>query len=146
MLRMKTRMAKKHERRAAVMVEFAIAAPVLLVSVIMPMFEFARALMVCHALATASEAGCRQGTLPGTSNAVVETTVKTLLSNQSIRSGVSTAVLVNGQTADVNTAVQGDAITLSVSVPYSSVSWLPTAVLQYLGNKTLGATQVMRHE
>ena len=59
-------------------------------------------------------------------------------------SGTNTAIQVNGTTANVNTAVPGDQVTVTVTVPYNNVTWLPTSM--FLAGRTLGSTVVMRHE
>lgn len=58
--------------------------------------------------------------------------------------GGTIAVAVNGGATDASAALQGDIIQVTVSVPYKSVSWLPSP--WFLGNTTLSETVFMRRE
>lgn len=127
-------------RKAAAAVEFAIVAPFLFLTVIIPTIEFGRGFMVSEMLTNAARSGCRAGVLPGNSNANVTTAVNNSLTSVS---GATTTVAVNGTIANCNTATAGNSITVTVSVPYSSVSWIPGS---FLPSKTLTGSQTMRHE
>ena len=129
-------------RRAAAAVEFAIVAPVLML-VILGTIEFGRMMMVLELLNNAARNGARLAVLSSSDTAKVKQAVDDTLTNTTV-SGATTTVQVNGAAADVNTASTGDAITVTVSVPASQVSWLPASL--FLGNKTLTSTAVMRRE
>jgi Flp pilus assembly protein TadG len=127
-------------RRGAVVVEFAFIAPILL-AVVLGTLEIGRAIMVSEMLNTAARAGARAGTVLGATNSSVNTAISRCLTSIS---NSTTTIKVNGQTADVSSAIRGDAISVEVSVPYSSVSWLPHN--SYLGSSTLTAAAAMDHE
>jgi Flp pilus assembly protein TadG len=136
------RPARDHARRAAAAVEFAVVAPLLFV-LLLGIIEFGRGMMVIELLNSAARNGARVGALQGTSTATINTAVSNALTNSGVN-GATTTVLVNGASADASTAQTGDAITVSVSVPYNSVSWLPTGF--FLENSNLGTNVVMRRE
>jgi hypothetical protein len=69
----------------------------------------------------------------------VQSTVTTYLANGSI-SGAS----VTMNPSNPSSAGAGDPVTVTVSVPFSAVSWLPSPM--YLGGKTLTAATTMRRE
>lgn len=134
--------SRRRVRRAAAAVEFAIVAPLLFV-IILGTIEFGRMMMVLELLNNAARNGARLGVVSGNDTAAVQQAVTDTLTSTSV-SGATSTVQVNGTSADVNTAATGDTITVTVSVPASSVSWLPSAL--FLGGKTLTSTASMRHE
>jgi len=133
-------------RRGAAAVEFALVAPIFLFALIIPMVEFGRGMMVVNALSSAAKTGCRTGVLPSSDNSAIATAVANSLSAQGIQGANPIEVRVNGTVANASTAMQGDAISVTVSVPMSNVSWLPLSLTRYLGNQTLSQTEVMRRE
>jgi Flp pilus assembly protein TadG len=110
-------------RRGAHAVEFAVVAAVMFVF-ILGLVEVGRAFMVQHLLTNAARQGCRVGILPGKANSDVIAMVNSTLTAQGIRGDTAT-VQVNDNSADVANANSGDEVTVSVSVPVSSVTWLP---------------------
>jgi Flp pilus assembly protein TadG len=118
-------------------VEFAIVAPVFFLMVI-GFIEFGRALMVQQVLINASRVGARQASTTGATTGQVQSAVQ----------NYTTGVAVNGVTItvtpDPSSAAAGTAITVEASVPFSNVSWMPSA--WFLGGKTLKATSQMRKE
>ena len=80
----------------------------------------------------------------GTSTNSSATTV--LTPNLTGISGPTVVMKVNGVTKDVSNAVSGDTIAVTVSAPYSSVSWLPTASSSYLSGLTLTGSASMCRE
>ena len=126
--------------------EFAIVAPIFFFSIIIPLVEFSRAMTVASGLAASARVGCRAGVLPGSNNSSVQTAVTDNLTALGIRNANAAVVKVNGGEADVSSAVQGDAISVTISVRYENVSWLPISLSKYLSNVTLSSTQVMRRE
>lgn len=127
-------------RRAANVVEFAIVGPVLFL-IILGMIELARGYMVSHLLTNAARAGCRVGILGGRANADVTTAVNNQLGYAGIRND-SVTILVNEGGTDVANAKSGDEVTVSVTVPVSSVSWVP--VTRYLGTSITGRYTLRR--
>jgi len=124
-------------RPGAAAVEFALVAP-LLVMLVLGMIEFGRMMMVEQILTNAAREGARKAVLPGVTKTQVESAVDAYLQNSSV-SGQSRTV-----SPDPGTATGGAAVTVTVSVPYSSVTWLP--VSWFLSGKTLSASVVMRKE
>jgi Flp pilus assembly protein TadG len=134
--------AKRSARRGAAAVELAVVAPVLF-TLILGIVEFGRAMMVLELLDNAARAGARVGALSGSDTAAITSAVTTNLTNSGVTS-TSVAVLVNGSSANANTASTGDTITVSVSVPADQVCWLPVG--RFLGGSTLEGTMAMRRE
>lgn len=124
------------------MVEFAVVAPVFIL-LVFGMIEFGRMVMVQQILTNASREGARMAVVEGATNNDVETSVEEFLAASSITSA-TIEILVDGASAPLDSAEVGDPITVTVSVGFGSVSWLP--VPMYVGNQTLTATSVMRRE
>ncbi|MCA9099536.1 MAG: pilus assembly protein [Pirellulales bacterium] len=120
--------------------EFALIAPVLFL-LAFGIIEFGRMVMVQQVLTNASREGARMAILDGATTSEVYTAVDTYLD--------SAAVSSSGATRTVSPALPTSddyvgAITVTVSVPFDQVSWLPSPL--FLGGKTLTATSVMRRE
>ncbi|HEV7223472.1 MAG TPA: TadE/TadG family type IV pilus assembly protein [Pirellulales bacterium] len=137
------RQRRRNDRRGTSAVEFAFIAPVFFMLVI-GMIEFGRAMMVQQALTNAARQGARLATLDSTNNSsnptpasLVTTEVNQALSAASI-SGAATAI------SPALPAAAGQDISVTVSVPYRSVTWVPSP--WFLGNATLTANCVMRRE
>jgi Flp pilus assembly protein TadG len=125
----------RNARRGAALVEFALVAPIFLLFVVGSV-ELGRALVVQEALTNASREGARVGTLDGALTGDVTSAVNSYLSAVAI-SGATTAVTPN----DPGTATAGTQVTVSVSIPYATVSWVPSP--WFLKNATLTAETVM---
>jgi Flp pilus assembly protein TadG len=125
-------------RRGAAIAEFAVVVPVLIL-LFFGLLEFGRMMMVEQILTNAAREGCRKAVLPGTTSDDVTTVVNNYLSNSGI-SGANTPTV----TPAPDSANAGDAITVTVSINFNNVSWLP--VPQWLGNKTISASVVMAKE
>jgi hypothetical protein len=101
-------------------------------------------------LTDASREGARVAILDGGANSSggqaptagdVTSRVTTFLQNV----GLSTAnATITINPSEPSTAVYGTPVSVTVQIPYSSVSWLPAS--QFCGNITLTATTVMRRE
>lgn len=117
------------------MVEFAVVAPVF-VAMVLGMIEFGRALMVQQMLTNASREGARVAVLEGSSASEVDSAVAERLTT------------IDGATVvcdpDPAAAGYGESITVTVTVPFSGVSWLPSPI--FLGGEDLTASTVMRVE
>ena len=124
-------------RRGAAAVEFAVVLPVFVI-LVFGMIEYGRMVMVQQVITNASREGARCAVLDGATTSSVQSAVTTYLSNAQV-SGGSTAV-----TPEPATAASGDPVTVTVSIPFSAVSWLPSPM--YLGGKTLSASTSMRRE
>lgn len=134
-------------RRGAAVVEFAIVAPVFFL-LIFGMLEFGRMVMVQQILTNASREGARKAVLDGSTAADVDNIVITHMSDAKI---TVTAENITINPANPATANYGDPITVTVSVPFSQVSWLPGTMLTSFLPKgktdiTLSAATVMRRE
>jgi Flp pilus assembly protein TadG len=135
------------KRRGAAAVEFAIVAPLFFL-LIFGMIEFGRMVMVQQILTNASREGARKAVLDGSTATDVDNTVITHMSDARI---TVTAANITINPANPATANYGDPITVTVSVPFSEVSWLPAPMLlSFLPagktDITLTATTVMRRE
>jgi Flp pilus assembly protein TadG len=128
----------RRNRRAAAAVEFAIVAPVFFL-LVFGMIEYGRMVMVQQVITNASREGARQGVLDGATVTSVTSTVNSYLSAGSI-TGATVTVSPNPPT----NAQNGDPVTVTVSIPFSQVSWLPSPM--YLGATTLTSATVMRRE
>jgi Flp pilus assembly protein TadG len=125
-------------RLGAATVEFAVVVPVFFI-LVFGMIEFGRMVMVQQVITNASREGARQAVLDGATTAEVTTAVNSYLSSGSI-SGATVTVTPNPPT----NAAFGDPVSVSVSIAFSQVSWLPSPM--FLGGRTLTATTVMRRE
>ena len=117
--------AGAHKRRGATTVEFAVICSVLFL-VVLGFIEVTRGFMVIHLLNSAARQGCRIGVIEGKSTKDIRTAAVKTLKSQGIHGEVTT-VMVNGGAADASTSKAGDEITVTISVPASSVSWVPGA-------------------
>ena len=128
----------RKKRTGAAAVEFAIVLPVF-VLLVFGMIEYGRMVMVQQVITNASREGARRAVLDGATSSEVQSAVSTYLTNASVNGGSCTL-----NPANPASAASGDPITVTVSVPFSSVSWLPSPM--YLGGKTLSAATTMRRE
>ena len=106
------------------------------------MIEFGRAIMVQQILTNASREGARVAVLdsPTPTAGQVQSTVTSYLQN----AGISGATVTIDPT-EPTTAGYGAPVTVTVNIPFASVSWLPTPM--FLGTSTkLRASTVMRRE
>lgn len=128
----------RKQRLGAAAVEFAVVAPVFFVMVF-GMIEFGRMVMVQQILTNASREGARVAVLDGATASNVSTQVQTYLTGASV-SGATVTI----NPTDPSTAGYGAPVTVTVSVPFSQVSWLPTPI--FITGKTLVSSAVMRRE
>jgi Flp pilus assembly protein TadG len=128
----------RRQRRGAAAVEFAVVAPVFLL-LVFGMVEYGRMVMVQQLLTNASREGARKAVLDGSKTEDVKTLVNDYLVNSSIK-GATVTVTPNPPSS----AAFGAPVTVSVSVPFDKVSWLPGPM--YLRGKTMTASAVMRRE
>jgi Flp pilus assembly protein TadG len=120
------RVPRRHKRWGATTVELAVVSPIVF-TIILGVFEFSRGLMVIHLLNNAAQAGCRTGIIEGKSTANIKKVVGDTLTATGV-SGDAITVQVNDGNADASSAAAGDEITVKVSVPVSSITWLPTTL------------------
>jgi Flp pilus assembly protein TadG len=103
------------------------------------MIEYGRMVMVYQVLTNASREGARAAVLDGATTSSVQTAVQSYM----------TAAMISGATVTVapnppSNAEYGDPVTVTVSIDFNQVSWLPSPM--YLGGKSLSSATVMRRE
>ena len=125
-------------RKGAAVVEFAIVAPFLFL-IIFGIIEFGRLFMVQQILTNASREGARRAILESSTEAEVKTLVNDYLTSTSVSGATVTVTPTN-----LGSLGMGDAVTVSISVPYEDVSWVSSPWL--LGGRTLSAQSIMRAE
>jgi hypothetical protein len=113
----------RYNRPAAATVEMAVVAPVVFL-LIMGIIEIARGIMVVHLLNNAAQAGCRVGIIEGQSTANIKNAVISALPSSYGINGETVTVQVNDGNTDASAAGVGDEITVVVTVPASSISWV----------------------
>ncbi len=129
----------RRKRCGTAVVEFALVAPVFFL-LVFGMIEFGRMVMVQQIITNASREGARIAVLDGTSAAEVNATVNNYLQNARI-SGATIII----DPPEPNTAGYGTPVSVTVTVPFAQVSWLPAPF--FIGaNTNLSATTVMRRE
>ena len=125
--------------RGAAAVEFALVMPVFL-TLLLGMLECARLGMAVQVVTSAAREGCRVAALPGNTATTAQTRVNTVLSQAGFPSATITL-----NPSDPTTATGGTAISLSLSIPFSKVSWLGTSsfmntIIRRLGHVRQRAT------
>jgi Flp pilus assembly protein TadG len=132
------RRRSRRDRRGAALVEFALVVPVFFLMVF-GILEFGRAMMVEAALANAARAGARAAAMDGARVSDVTDAVNGSLSCAGLPD-VTPTVAPNPP----SNAAAGQNVTVTVKVPFSQISWLPTP--QWLGSVSLTATSIQRRE
>ena len=112
--------SSKPRRTGVAAVEFALVAPIL-ITLVLGMIEVGRAVMVQQLLVNATREGARAAVLETATVSSVKTYVQDYLSGMSIAI-TSDKIAVQ---PDPVTATSNTPISVSVSVPYSDVNWLP---------------------
>ncbi len=128
---------RRTARIGAAAVEFAIVAPIFFMLVI-GMVEVGRAIMVQQVLINASRVGARRATMLSSSDSAVTSAVS------EYTAGVGVPTVTTTVSPDAGTAAAGTAITVTTSVSFGNVSWLPAP--WFMGGKTLTSSAVMRKE
>jgi Flp pilus assembly protein TadG len=109
------------------------------------MIEIGRAVMVQQILTNASREGARVAVLDSATPtaSVVKNKVVDYMKNGGISAATTDMVTINP--SEPTTAAYGTAVTVTVQIPYSSVTWLPSTWF-IAGSKKLTASTVMRRE
>jgi Flp pilus assembly protein TadG len=131
-------LASRNKRRGATVVEFAIVG-MILITVILGFFEFGRAFWVQEQLTNAARQGARRGLLPNSDSSEVQKVVQDYME----KVGIDKSQVVFEEVTVP--ATQESTVRVTVSVPYSNVSLLPTPVA-LTGNVNLRAQVEMRKE
>jgi Flp pilus assembly protein TadG len=130
----------RRNRLGAAAVEFAIVAPVFFL-LVFGMVEYGRMIMVQQVLTNAAREGARVGVLDSSTY----TDVQTAVNNYLIAAKISTTAATIGCNPNPpSSQTTGNPVTVTVSIPFKNVSWLPAPL--YLGSTTLSASAVMRRE
>jgi len=129
------------KRKGTSAVEMACVAP-MFVALVMGIVESSRLGMVAQLLTTAAREGCRTAVLPGSTQASVQARVDEVLAGSGIPSVTVTPVCSSG--GSWTSAPKGTAITVSMSVPYSKVSWI--SIPYFLKNATVSASATFSSE
>jgi Flp pilus assembly protein TadG len=127
-------------RSGAASAELALVAPLFLL-MICGTLEASRVCSVSEILTNVARDGCRVAVANGKTNANAQSRMTTLLSNAGIR-GYSTTVITP---ADVTTSKMGDLVTVTVSVQFHNVTWLPISYI-FRSSMTLSGTALMSSE
>jgi Flp pilus assembly protein TadG len=133
----KFRRSRRRNRGGVAVVEFAIVAPVFVLFV-MGMIEVSRGLMIQEVITNAAREGARAAVVESSTTSTVTSAVQTYLTAANVPTSAATI------TVTIPAVRYNNFATVTVSVPYSKVSWVP--VPKYLGSITLTATSTMRCE
>jgi Flp pilus assembly protein TadG len=120
-------------------VEFAFIAP-LFMTLVLGSVEFARMIFVKQIMENAARAGARVATITGNT----DTNVQSIVASNMTASGVTGYSWSVSPSLSTNPG-SGTAMTVTASVPCSSVSWTNLFAGWFTG-KTLQSTVVMTHE
>ena len=125
-------------RVGAATVEFAVIAPVLIL-LVLGMIEVGRGVNVQHVLLNAARAGCRVAIIEGATQQTINDRVEDNLAG----SGVS-APEITVTPNPLSSAVTGDPVTVTVTVNYGDVSWVP--VPKFLAGTDISGICSLPHE
>jgi Flp pilus assembly protein TadG len=103
------------------------------------MIEYGRMVMVQQLLTNAAREGARVGVLDNSTATEVNTAVQNYLTAANINSPT-----IACNPSNPSSAGYGQPVTVTVSIPFSQVSWLPSPM--FLGGTTMTASSAMRRE
>lgn len=126
-------------RRAAAVVEFAICAPVVFL-IFIGMIEFGRIMMVQHVVTTSAREGGRECILINASQSSVEDVIEEGLATIGVDDDEYSLTI----SPAVGSASSGDTVTLTVSVPITSVTAFGS--MWFGSDYQLSSTVAMRKE
>ena len=130
----------RRNRLGAATVEFAIVAPVF-VMLVFGMIEYGRMVMVQQIITNASREGARKAVLDGSTATDVQNTVMSYMSGGGITIASGNVTVTPNPPSG---AASGDPVTVTVALPFTQVSWLPSPM--FLGSRSMTSTTVMRRE
>ncbi len=141
---------RRNPRRGAALVEMALVLPLFLM-VVLGIIEFGRAMMVCQMVTNAAREGARRAIIEDSTNTAVEQQINDFLTgtlNVSANEITTTITITPGPGNEnpgnqLSKSENGDLISIRVSVPYNSVSFISG---RFLAGKNLIGQSSMRHE
>jgi Flp pilus assembly protein TadG len=139
----KVRRSCRINRRGAAVVEFAVVAP-LFILLVFGMIEYGRMVMVQQVLTNASREAARKSVLDGANASTIKTETVNYLTSGGVKSVTASQITINP--TNPTTAAAGAPVTVTISIPFSGQSWLPSGMFPTAKAKTLTATAVMRRE
>ena len=116
-------------RHGTATVEFAVIAP-LFIFLVLGMIELGRGINVQHSLLNAARAGCRVGITDGATEDDISDRVADNLAGTGI-----TTYNVSVSPGPLSSALNGDAVSVTVSATYADVNWVPTP--RFLADRTV---------
>jgi Flp pilus assembly protein TadG len=123
---------RKRVRSGASVVEFAFVAPIFFL-IVLGLVEIGRAFMVQHLLTDAARHGCRfAAILEGTDTATIKKTVTDYLDGFGIDAETVTVLINDTPGLEASSVGPYTEMTITVSIPAASVTWLPTGVTMWL--------------
>ena len=132
----------KTVQRGAALVEFAILLPVF-IFLVMGIIELGWALYVQNALGDAARLGTRLAVTDSTKTAIsITSAITTYLQNANVDPGANLTVIFSPN--NFSSQGRGVLISVTISMPYSAVSILPTTL--FLTKTTLSASNTMAKE
>ena len=108
---------------------------------ILGMIEMSQMGMTFQIITSAANVGCRVATINGNSQADVTSAVSTMLAASGIK---GTSYTLQTSPSDVTTTHLGDAITITISVPFKNISWFGSPM--FFGKSTLSSSATMSSE
>ncbi len=139
MARIPLRKPPAQNTRGSAAVEFAVISPVLFLF-LFGTIEFGRLLMVEQCLTNAAREGARLAVLQGATSGQVISRINAYLDSCGIDGESITITPANPSGVDVD-----QPITITVSVPYASIAWIPGSFAG-LDSTVLQTSSVMRKE
>ena len=119
-------------RSGASVVEFAFVAPVFFL-IVLGLVEIGRAFMVQHLLTDAARHGCRfAAIIEGTDTQTIKDTVTSYLSQFGINAETVTVLINDTAGLEASSVPAYSEMTITVSIPASSITWLPTGMTMWL--------------
>lgn len=136
------------KRKGQAVVEFALVLPVFIL-LLLGAVEFGRAYLDLHLLTNAAREGARVGSLPGSNELDVQSSVNTFLQNADLSGSWSTSVVVKDpdgttRSGGLSDAQEGDRVYVTVSYNFEVLSG--SVIPGWSGTVTLNSNCVFRHE
>ena len=137
-------------RRGQAVVEFALVLPVFLL-LLLGAVEFGRAYLRLHLLTNAAREGARAGSLPDSTDTIVQTAVNDFLTTAGVGSLATDHIIITvtdaggaARTGGLSKAVQGDRVKVELQSDLEVMSG--TLIPHWSGTVPLRAACVFRHE